>query len=58
VRRIARTILDWFMLAVCAVLIVLAAVRPIDPARRTLVIVASAFIGARRAIALFNRTAS
>ncbi|MBD3348987.1 MAG: hypothetical protein GF400_07305 [Candidatus Eisenbacteria bacterium] len=54
----ARNILDWVMLAVCAAIIVLAFGGSVDPTRRTLMVLASLFIGVRRGIALFNRNAS
>ncbi len=49
-----RKVFDWFMLAVCVALIVLAVTRPLDATRRALVIGASLFIGVRRAIHLVN----
>jgi hypothetical protein len=49
-----RTIFDWFMIAVCAVIIVMAIIRPLDPMRRTLMIGASVVIGVRRGASLWN----
>jgi hypothetical protein len=51
-----RKVFDIFMVAVCATMIVLALTRPLDTVRRTLVIAASVFVGARRAISLVNRS--
>jgi len=52
-----RTILDWFMVAVCVAIIVMAIIRPIDPFRRTLMIGASVVIGFRRGASLLDRSA-
>ncbi len=51
-----RTIFDWFMLVVCAVIIAMAIIRPLDPVRRTLMIGASVIIGVRRGASLFNKS--
>ena len=51
-----RTILDWFLIGVCIVMVVLSLTRPIDSMRRTLIIASSVFIGVRRGIDLINRS--
>jgi len=50
-----RKLFDLFMVAVCATMIVLALTRPLDTVRRTLVVAASVFVGARRVVSLIRR---
>lgn len=53
-----RHALDFVLIAVCVALIVTAAMGVggfADPTRRTLVIVASLFIGVRRVLSVINR---
>ena len=54
-RVVGRKLFDWFMLAVCVALVVLALTRPLDTMRRTLITGASVFIGVRRAASLLSR---
>ena len=53
-----RAVFDWVMIGLCVAIVVLSLTRPIDPTRRTLIIVASVYIGLRRGISLLNRTGS